>query len=45
MAKVIKLRPPAIPRPSTFLPREKPKFDDLVFFYFDEALEASKWGS
>ena len=39
MAKVVELRPPATPRPSTFLPRERPMFDDLIFFYLGEALE------
>ena len=39
MAKVVELRPPVTPRPSTFLPRERPKFDDLDFFYLEEALE------
>ena len=39
MAKVVELRPPATPRPSTFLPRERPKYDDLIFFYLEEALE------
>jgi hypothetical protein len=39
MAKVVELRPPATPRPSTFLPRERPKFDDLIFFYLEEAFE------
>ena len=39
MAKVVELRPPATPRPSTFLPRERPKFDDLIFFYLEESLE------
>ena len=39
MAKVVALRPPVTPRPSTFLPRERPKFDDLDFFYLEEALE------
>ena len=39
MAKVVKLRPPATPRPSMFFPRERPKFDDLIFFYLEESLE------
>ena len=40
MARVVELRPPATPRPSTFLPGERSKYDDLVFFYTEEALEA-----
>ena len=39
MAKVVELRPPVTPRPSTFLPRERPKSDDFIFFYLEEALE------